>query len=194
MPAAEWFSTRLPQLLDPAAKGAASSSSNEGQQRQVPVMVPEIHAEIRRIYEQHAPGKVDGLPKVFEKYAGYEEQLLESVIEKYIGDTTPAAATVVATASDGADKQHVNVIQCVQRGGEAIFVPEGWGHAILNLQPSVGFASEFEPRVTVADGSSPSDGASDDDSYGDGYGFDVHEISACNSKRWGEQLFSCREL
>eukprot|EP01043_Picozoa_sp_COSAG02_P005140 COSAG02_NODE_138_length_34440_cov_16.694368_3_plen_104_part_00 len=27
------------------------------------------------------------------------------------------------------------VVQCVQRSGEAIYVPEGWGHAVLNLLP-----------------------------------------------------------
>jgi hypothetical protein len=27
------------------------------------------------------------------------------------------------------------IIQCVQKSGEAIYVPEGWGHAILNLLP-----------------------------------------------------------
>jgi hypothetical protein len=50
-----------------------------------------------------------------------------------------------------------DVVQCIQEEGEAllfvipllisegdvIFVPESWGHAVLNLDESVGFASEF---------------------------------------------------
>ena len=36
-----------------------------------------------------------------------------------------------------------NVLQCVQRAGDVIFVPDAWGHAVVNLAPSVGFAQEF---------------------------------------------------
>ena len=32
--------------------------------------------------------------------------------------------------------------ECVQRPGDVLFVPDNWGHAVLNLAPSVGFASE----------------------------------------------------
>ena len=32
---------------------------------------------------------------------------------------------------------------CVQRGGDVIFVPNGWGHSVLNLKTSVGYAVEF---------------------------------------------------
>jgi len=34
------------------------------------------------------------------------------------------------------------VVECVQRAGDVLYVPDGWGHAVLNLQPSVGFAAE----------------------------------------------------
>ena len=34
------------------------------------------------------------------------------------------------------------VYECVQRPGDVLFVPDNWGHAVLNLAPSVGFASE----------------------------------------------------
>ena len=35
-------------------------------------------------------------------------------------------------------------MECVQESGDIVFVPEGWGHAVLNLAESIGFASEFE--------------------------------------------------
>ena len=33
-------------------------------------------------------------------------------------------------------------LQCVQHAGEVTYVPTGWLHAIINLQPSVGIAYE----------------------------------------------------
>lgn len=35
------------------------------------------------------------------------------------------------------------VLECVQRAGDVLWVPDDWGHAVLNVWPSVGFASEF---------------------------------------------------
>ena len=77
-------------------------------------------------------------------------------------------------------------IQCVQHPGEAMFVPEGWGHAILNLQPSVGFASEFEQRGQALH-YQPGD-------YVPGEAMEVHEVPWCNNRRWMEHLYTCREL
>jgi len=34
-------------------------------------------------------------------------------------------------------------LQCVQAAGDVLFVPHGWGHVILNLNTSIGFALEF---------------------------------------------------
>ena len=36
------------------------------------------------------------------------------------------------------------LLRCVQRPGDVLFVPDFWGHAVLNEAPSVGVASEFE--------------------------------------------------
>ena len=33
--------------------------------------------------------------------------------------------------------------QCVQEAGDIVFVPSGWHHAVMNLQPSVGIAIEL---------------------------------------------------
>lgn len=35
------------------------------------------------------------------------------------------------------------LLQCEQRAGDVLFLPDFWGHAVLNLAPSVGLASEF---------------------------------------------------
>ena len=32
---------------------------------------------------------------------------------------------------------------CVQRAGDVLFVPNNWGHAVLNLRTSVGVAAEL---------------------------------------------------
>lgn len=40
------------------------------------------------------------------------------------------------------------ILECVQQPGDLIFVPDFWGHATLNLEPSVAVASEFmTPRM-----------------------------------------------
>ena len=84
-------------------------------------------------------------------------------------------------------RPQAEVVQCVQTAGDAIFVPEGWGHAILNLLPSVGFASEFENRgepLSYQPGETHATQAADE----------VHEVPWCNHPRWREHLYTCREL
>lgn len=39
------------------------------------------------------------------------------------------------------DQGH-RVLECVQRPGDMLYVPDHWGHAVLNMEPSVGFATE----------------------------------------------------
>ena len=54
-----------------------------------------------------------------------------------------ADVSELASATDSKDNDSTGstvgmapeVVQCVQRSGEAIYVPEGWGHAVLNLLP-----------------------------------------------------------
>ena len=36
-----------------------------------------------------------------------------------------------------------HAITCVQEAGEVVFVPHSWGHATRNLEPSIGWATEF---------------------------------------------------
>ena len=33
-----------------------------------------------------------------------------------------------------------HMLQCMQRSGDVLYVPNGWGHAILNTRTSIGFA------------------------------------------------------
>lgn len=35
------------------------------------------------------------------------------------------------------------VFECIQEAGDVLFVPGTWGHATLNLEESLGYASEF---------------------------------------------------
>jgi Cupin-like domain len=35
------------------------------------------------------------------------------------------------------------VLECEQRSGDIVYVPDYWAHGVLNLDASVGFASEF---------------------------------------------------
>ena len=35
-------------------------------------------------------------------------------------------------------------LECTQRAGDLMFVPRAWGHGILNLEHSVGFAIELQ--------------------------------------------------
>lgn len=39
-------------------------------------------------------------------------------------------------------------MECVQESGDVLFIPEAWGHSVLNLAESVGYASEFEWGMT----------------------------------------------
>ena len=51
-----------------------------------------------------------------------------------------------ATAAGGAAARRAAAppLQCTQRGGDVLYVPSGWGHAVLNTRTSVGFAVEFD--------------------------------------------------
>lgn len=36
------------------------------------------------------------------------------------------------------------VLECMQWAGDAVYVPKGWGHTVLNTRPVVGVATNFE--------------------------------------------------
>ena len=42
-------------------------------------------------------------------------------------------------------KRSVRIFECVQQPGDAIVVPLNWGHAVLNIETSIGIAMEFMP-------------------------------------------------
>ncbi len=42
-----------------------------------------------------------------------------------------------------------DAIVCEQRAGDILYVPGGWGHAVVNEEPSVGVAVEFVDAAMV---------------------------------------------
>merc|ERR1719161_1665319 len=38
-------------------------------------------------------------------------------------------------------------VQCEQKGGQILYVPEGWYHAVTNVQPSVAVAHQIKPMM-----------------------------------------------
>jgi len=57
------------------------------------------------------------------------------------------AAAAAAGASAGAGAAAERPLRCAQRGGDVLYVPAGWSHAVLNTRTSVGFAVEFESAL-----------------------------------------------
>lgn len=51
--------------------------------------------------------------------------------------------TAVAATGGSAGDTRAGVLRCTQLAGDVLVVPDSWGHAVLNLGDSVGFASEF---------------------------------------------------
>ena len=72
----------------------------------------------------------------------------------------------VANSLPGASREGGAPLQCTQRAGDIIIVPELWGHATTNLKPSIGWATEMsfdrnfdlgiEPKPSFKDPTSPS--------------------------------------
>ena len=52
------------------------------------------------------------------------------------------AARHVSTSVGGAEAVGGRALRCTQRAGDVLVVPETWGHATVNVQPSVGWATE----------------------------------------------------
>ena len=42
-----------------------------------------------------------------------------------------------------------DAVVCEQRAGDILYVPAGWGHAVVNEEPSVGAAVEFVDAAMV---------------------------------------------
>jgi len=58
-------------------------------------------------------------------------------------DTTPGPVWI-ATVAPALRAKGVPVFECIQEAGDALYIPHGWGHAVLNLKTSVGFALNLE--------------------------------------------------
>ena len=56
-------------------------------------------------------------------------------ISRWLKDDWPHVAARGGAAGVG---------QCVQEAGDAVYVPQNWGHAVFNTAPSLGVAYEFD--------------------------------------------------
>jgi hypothetical protein len=64
-----------------------------------------------------------------------------------IYSSTPSAKWVEKGPAESRQEGRT-IYECDQRPGEILFIPDFWGHATLNLEPSVAVASEFiSPRM-----------------------------------------------
>ena len=45
---------------------------------------------------------------------------------------------------DGGSSRGVGAMQCMQEAGDIMYVPHGWGHAVINTMTSIGIATNFE--------------------------------------------------
>ena len=61
-----------------------------------------------------------------------------------IYSSIPAAAWAEGGGPARAAAAGRTLLRCVQRPGDVLFLPDFWGHAVLNEEASVGVASEFE--------------------------------------------------
>ena len=57
--------------------------------------------------------------------------------------TVPALAYVQQLQAGLQAGGQAEPLQCLQEPGDLIYVPRGWGHAVLNLNTSVGWAADF---------------------------------------------------
>jgi hypothetical protein len=70
------------------------------------------------------------------------------------GTTAVAAAAGPSSAESDSLANYIithcsRPVECTQRAGEVLFVPEGWNHGVVNLQDSVGIAVEVGPSSPV---------------------------------------------
>ena len=61
--------------------------------------------------------------------------------------STAAAVDFVAHELPGLRREGRAPLQCSQAAGDALYVPRGWGHAVLNLNTSVGWVVEFSTAM-----------------------------------------------
>jgi hypothetical protein len=61
----------------------------------------------------------------------------------------PRLQANAAAGGSGGDAASVDPppLQCTQEAGDLFFVPRGWGHAVLNLDTTIGYAREFNSPV-----------------------------------------------
>jgi hypothetical protein len=67
------------------------------------------------------------------------------VMSWYQQDYFPALQRARASAAedDDAERREKPALECTQRAGDVIFIPDHYAHAVINLEDTIGFAPEF---------------------------------------------------
>ena len=61
----------------------------------------------------------------------------------------PSTATYSVEPPRNWYREPRDAVVCEQRAGDILYVPAGWGHAVMNEEPSVGVAVEFVDAFMV---------------------------------------------
>lgn len=66
---------------------------------------------------------------------------------RFVLDVLPAEAAAASAAKTAKAKAARPPLRCEQRGGDVIYVPSAWSHAVLNTRTSVGYAVEWDSAL-----------------------------------------------
>jgi hypothetical protein len=82
----------------------------------------------------------------------YSQEHIKSWLHSH--PNTPTSGSDVNGAGDsaGAEDGPSEQLHCTQEAGDVLYVPDGYGHGVLNLAESVGYAIEFTPDSAPEDG------------------------------------------
>ena len=61
----------------------------------------------------------------------------------------PISVPPIAHVQDESQQQKVKPVECVVSAGELIFVPRGWWHMAINLEPGVAITQNYVSRTNL---------------------------------------------
>jgi len=93
------------------------------------------------LYINHTGPKGSGSPPHFHRDA--INGLVYGVKHWYIWPPNKAFFSVQHVQDWISRHNNSDVIECVQFPGDVLYIPDNWGHAVINEEHSIGFAYEF---------------------------------------------------